>query len=98
MAKDPADRTYRLGVLSRSVAGILGGYALASFSSLALALGLPFEKPDAINLGVMIGFILFAVAVIWAFSCRSAVRAWIGITAVTTPFLIITLLLNGWVS
>lgn len=88
-------RGYLLGVLSRSVAAIFGSYALASLSSLALALVLPLDKRDAVQLAAMIGFLLYAGGVIWAFSTTTAARAWIGIGAATLPFLLLLLIVKG---
>jgi len=94
----PSVASYRLGVLSRSVAGIFGSYALAAAASLALAQVLPLEKRDAVQLSVMIGFLLYTGGVIWAFSTSTALKAWIGIAAAAAPFLIVLLAVKGSLS
>lgn len=95
MARSPAsEKGYRLGVLSRSVAGIFGSYALAIIASVALALALPMEKRDAVQLAAMIGFLLYTGGVIWAFSTVTARRAWAGIGLATLPFALILLIVK----
>lgn len=88
-------QSYRLGVLSRSIAAIFGSYVLASVASIALALALPLDKRDAVQLAVMLGFLIYAAAVIWAFSTATAGRAWAGIAVVCLPFGLLLLLLKG---
>jgi uncharacterized membrane protein len=86
---------YRLGILSRSVAAIFGSYVLAALASIALALVLPIEKRDAVQLAVMIGFLLYAGAAIWAFSTATVFKAWTGIVLASLPFGLILLLVKG---
>lgn len=90
-----SDRGYRLGVLSRSIAAIFGSYGVAALASVALALALPLEKRDAVQLATMIGFLLYTGAVIWAFSTGSAARAWAGIGLAHVPFALLLLLVQG---
>ena len=71
-----------LGVLSRSLAAIFGGYALASASSVALAL-LPVEASQAVLTGMMVGVLVCACAALWAFAAASAWRAWAGLVVPT---------------
>jgi len=81
-AGDPTTvRVYRLSILSRTVVGIAGSYALAVAASFAVAALLGGR--DGVQLGVMIGFVVFAVGAIWAFATRSAARAWTGIAGAT---------------
>jgi hypothetical protein len=68
-----------LGVLSRSVAAIGGGYALASATALLMALALPMPRSQAVLTGMMTGIVVCACAALWAFAVRSAWRAWLGI-------------------
>ncbi|WP_263138652.1 DUF3649 domain-containing protein [Pseudomonas sp. RIT-PI-AD] len=70
---------YRLAVASRSLAAILGGYALATASSLCLALWLPLARSEAVLVGTMASFLVYCCAALWAFACRTALSAWIGI-------------------
>jgi hypothetical protein len=92
-APTPASaKDYRLGVLSRSIAGIFGSYALASVASLALALTLPLDKRDAVQLSAIIAFLLYTGSVIWAFSTHTAAKAWMGIGWATLPFALLLLI------
>lgn len=77
-AATPWYRRAWLGVLSRSLAAILGGYALASASSVALAL-LPMSPSQAVLTGMMAGVLVCACAALWAFAAATAWRAWAGL-------------------
>lgn len=74
---------YRWAVVSRALAAVAGGYGLsAAFAAafgLACAHWCGMGKADAVTLSTMLSFVVFAVAVLWAFACRSAWRAWLGI-------------------
>ncbi|AIR89558.1 DUF3649 domain-containing protein [Pseudomonas cremoricolorata] len=72
---------YRLAVASRSLAALLGGYLLASLANIALALLTPISQVDAALLGMMLSFLVYLLAFIWCFACRSAWRAWAGVLA-----------------
>lgn len=81
MKNNPAPAWFRrpwLGVLSRSLAAIFGGYALASASAVALAL-LPIAPSQAVLTGMMVGVLVCACAALWAFASASAWRAWAGL-------------------
>jgi len=69
----------RAGVASRSLAAILGGYALAATTSSFLALALPMDRAQAVLTGMLLAIVACACAALWAFAARSALRAWIGI-------------------
>lgn len=74
---------YRWAVCSRTVAAFAGGYVLSA--AFAAALGLVcvqwwgMARADAVTLSTMLSFVVFAVAVLWAFACANARRAWVGI-------------------
>ncbi|KQO19545.1 DUF3649 domain-containing protein [Acidovorax sp. Leaf78] len=74
---------YRCMVASRALAAALGGYALASLFTAVLALGLPrvsdTSRASALLTATQLSFAVYAAAVIWAFSARSALRAWMGL-------------------
>lgn len=65
-------------LISRIVAALFGGYALAALSSVA-ALALPMSKPQAVLTGMLASFAVYAGAVIWVFAVRSALKAWAGL-------------------
>jgi len=69
----------RLGVLARATAAVLGGYALAALTSVALALAYRAPREEAVLAASMPAFLVFAGAVLWAFAARTAWRAWLGI-------------------
>ena len=77
-----------LPLVSRIVAAVLGGYALAALTSVA-TLALPMERGEAVLTGMMLSFIVYAAAVIWVFAASSALRAWAGLLVVSAPLLLV---------
>ncbi len=71
-------------LVSRIVAALFGGYALAALSSVAV-LALPMSKPQAVLTGMLASFLIYAAAVIWVFAVRSALKAWLGLIIVAVP-------------
>lgn len=67
-----------LPLISRLIAAIGGGYALAALLSVAV-LALPVSRPQAVIGGMLGSFALYAGAVVWVFAVRSATRAWAGL-------------------
>ena len=65
-----------LQLLSRSAAALLGGYALSYAASACLARILPLSAADAVIVATLPAFIFYTVAILWAFACRDALRAW----------------------
>ena len=67
------------------MAASLGAYALASLASSVLAVALPMlsaiSVADGVIIGTLMSFVFHAAAAIWVFATRSAVRAWIGLSA-----------------
>jgi hypothetical protein len=70
---------YRLAVTSRVVAALLGGYLLASLTSVCITQWVPMARADAVITGMLLSFVAYLLAVIWCFACRTAWRAWAGI-------------------
>ncbi len=68
-----------LGVLSRACAAIFGGYALASATSVLMALALPMARSQAVLTGMLSGIVVCACAALWAFATDAAWKAWAGI-------------------
>lgn len=82
------DRARRVGpLLSRIVAAMFGGYALAALGSVA-ALALPMDKTQAVITGTLASFAIYAGAVVWVFAVRSARRAWAGLLVAAVPLLL----------
>lgn len=71
-------------VISRILAAVVGGYALAALTSVA-ALALPLSRVEAVLTGTQLSFLVYAAAVVWVFAARSAWRAWGGLIAVAVP-------------
>lgn len=72
--------SYRLAVTSRVAAAVLGGYIVAALASVSLSLWVFMPRADAVVTGMMTSFLAYLGAVIWCFACRSAWRAWFGLT------------------
>jgi hypothetical protein len=80
-----ADRARSVGaLLSRIVAALFGGYALAGLASVAV-LALPMSKPQAVLTGMLASFAIYTGAVVWVFAVRSAGRAWAGLLVAAAP-------------
>ncbi len=84
----------RGGVLSRLLAALFGGYALSAAMTAVLALHLPLERNEAVLVGTMLAFVVHALAVMWAFAARHALRAWSGLL-LPTLLLVVVLALPG---
>lgn len=70
---------YRLGIASRAIAAILGGYAVTAITIALLSLALPMARVDAVMTATLLSFTVYTCAVLWVFAARDALRAWIGI-------------------
>ncbi len=80
-----------LDIASRVGAAVVGGYALATAAALG-ATALPGTRAEAVQIGIMLGFLAYAAAMIWAFAARSAIRAWAGLIG---PAAVLALI--GWI-
>jgi hypothetical protein len=71
----------RWPVFSRVLAATFGGYALATVSSLLISQLLlhVIGKYQAIHIGLLFTFLVYACAAMWAFSVKTARQAWIGL-------------------
>lgn len=77
-----------LPLVSRILAALFGGYALAALCSIA-ALALPIDGRQAVFSGMLASFLLYAGAVVWVFAVRSAWRAWLGLVIAALPLWLI---------
>lgn len=68
-------------VLSRCVAAVIGGYALATTLAVAfVAVGFgSATRSDAVLIAMQLSFLVYTGAVMWAFAARSARSAWKGL-------------------
>ncbi|MDR0281134.1 MAG: iron transporter [Paucimonas sp.] len=80
--------TFSWPMLSRIAAAILGGYAFTYAFTAALARLLPLGKGDALVVATLLSFAVYTGAILWAFACRSAARAWLGL-ATAVPLALI---------
>ena len=65
------------GVVSRGLAALFGGYALAFGATAFLAVHLPLARPDRVITASLLCFAVWVAAAIYAFATRSAARAWL---------------------
>lgn len=70
---------WRLAVTSRVIAALIGGYLLTALSSICLAQFLPLARAEAVVLSMTLSFLVYLLAVLWCFACRTAWRAWLGV-------------------
>lgn len=70
---------YRLGVASRAIAAIFGGYVVTALATALLAVILPMVRIDAVLTATLLSFTVYTCAVLWVFAAGSAFRAWMGI-------------------
>ncbi|EMD99733.1 MULTISPECIES: hypothetical protein [Stutzerimonas stutzeri subgroup] len=75
-------------VVSRTLAAVLGGYVFTYCCTAALARLLPLAKSDAVVVATLAAFIIYTAAILWAFGCRSAWRAW-AVIALALPLALI---------
>lgn len=72
-------------VISRLLAALLGGYALASLCAALLAFVLPLlfalTLADGVVIGTMLGFVVHAGWFVFAFSPVAAGRVWLWLAA-----------------
>jgi hypothetical protein len=83
MARSTLTSAYRWQVASRTVAAVLGAFALASAVSILLAVlltrsGVAARGP-AVHGATLLGFVLWCGAVMWAFHTRSVLRTWLNL-------------------
>lgn len=74
-----ATALYRLGVATRSVAAIVGGYVLAALVTMLLSVCLPMARAEAVMTATLLSFAIYTCAVLWVFATSSALRAWLGL-------------------
>ena len=97
MLSIPAPWPERLGIVSRALAAIVGGYALAALCSVALALLLPLARSEAVTWGMLASFAVYAGTALWAFAASTAARAW-GALALAVVALPAALRWLGWMA
>lgn len=73
-------RQYQWMVLSRIVAAFGGGYVFSVAATVALTYLLPLPRRESLMAATILSYVLYLVAILWAFATRSATRAWVGMT------------------
>lgn len=77
--------TYRMGVASRTLAAIVGGYVLSALVATVSAIYFPGTRAEAALFGMLLSFVIYTMAVMWVFAVRSAWRAWLGLLLPALP-------------
>jgi hypothetical protein len=88
-------RETRTTILARVVVALLGGYAVAWFVAAAIACAVSDGPFQGRTLGQMIGPLVYAAAVIWAFAVRRLRVAAGGMAVAAAAVLLAWLLLGG---
>ncbi|BAN50198.1 hypothetical protein [Metapseudomonas resinovorans] len=65
--------------LSRVLAAVFGGYLFTYAFTAALARLLPMAPGDAMIVATLASFLIYALAILWAFACKSLWRMWGGL-------------------
>lgn len=65
--------------LSRIGAALLGGYVFTYAFTAALARLLPMDPVDALITATLLSFLVYTLAILWAFICTPAWKAWMGL-------------------
>jgi hypothetical protein len=99
MTAMPGNQTLRsanlFSLISRIAAAVFGGYALATALSIALSRSLPLPRAEAVLTGMLLSFAVYAAAILWAFTVRTARRAWLGMLVPAGVFGAISWLLRA---
>lgn len=69
-------------VLLRIIGAVLGGYAVSAAVVALLAVGLTrlsMARSEAVVSASLLGFVLYLLVLLWAFSVRSLWRLWAGV-------------------
>lgn len=68
---------YGWRLLSLIGAALIGGYALATAAGIFLGGALPLPRAEAALIGNLLSFVVYAGAIIWAFSIRQPLKVWL---------------------
>lgn len=69
----------RMAVGSRVLAALIGGYVFTSATVVLVSVLWPGSMAQGVFWATMLSFLLYAAAVIWTFTARTATRAWAGL-------------------
>ena len=82
----------RWSVTSRTLAAIVGGYALTSLITVALSLALPWlgmNQAEAVLASTIVSFLIYAAIIMGVFQARTALRAWLGLGLMAIPCVLV---------
>ena len=88
--------TYKVHVVLRFFAAIVGGYAFTSAFISLLALLLPLSKLDAVLISTTISVLVYTCVFIWAFTVKSLTHVWITILLASSATALALALVKGW--
>ena len=66
-------------IMQRIVAAVVVGYLVAVLSVILLSYVLPMPRFEAVTIGILVAFIVYAAAILWAFAARALWRMWLGL-------------------
>lgn len=69
-------RNPKWDVVARAILALLGGYAFTALATASLALALPLPRASSVLTATLLSFSLYAAVALWAFTARTAGRAW----------------------
>ena len=72
------DKTLSI-IISRGIAAIIGGYVLANLVVILLSYWLPMPQPERVMTSMLGSFAIYAAAIMWVFSTKTATKAWAGL-------------------
>ena len=82
----------------QALAAILGGYLLASASTLFLSAVLPLSKTEAVITASLFSFVVYPLAIIWVYARQDVKRAWLGMVVPSVILVTIAWLLSKGLS
>ncbi len=95
MSKIKTRSAARWSLISRLIAAIFGGYALASLLATVLALALPMPRVEASIVAMMVSLVAYAAMIMAVIHTRNASRAWIWLIGAGLPLLALLAVLKS---
>ena len=68
-----------LPILSRTLAALVGGYVFTYAFTAALARLLPLDNVDSLIVASLLSFVIYTLAILWAFAARHQWAVWMGL-------------------
>ncbi|MCQ4294242.1 DUF3649 domain-containing protein [Pseudomonas stutzeri] len=86
----------RWSIVSRVLAALVGGYAMAYAVTAFLAVYLPLARPDRVVFSSLASFAVWTAVVIYVFAARSASRIWLPIVGLTAVLCLAAFFSGDW--